>query len=77
MALGVVILEAIFVGITLVILSIGLTFVYKIIYPNAHSECKNWNKNYIMEISVFILGVATHLLYEVTGINRWYKNKKY
>lgn len=34
--------------------------------------CKDWNKNYIMEICLFLTGVVIHLLCEAVGINRWY-----
>lgn len=34
--------------------------------------CKEWNKFYVMEISLFLTGVAIHLLCEITGINKWY-----
>ena len=34
--------------------------------------CKEWNKNHIMEISLFLTGFILHLLCEYSGINRWY-----
>lgn len=34
--------------------------------------CKEWNKFYVMEISLFLTGVVIHLLCEITGINKWY-----
>ena len=34
--------------------------------------CKDWNKNYIMEISLFLTGFLTHLAFEFMGANKWY-----
>ena len=34
--------------------------------------CKNWNKNHIMELSLFITGFLIHILCEFTGLNKWY-----
>ncbi len=40
-------------------------------------SCHDWNKNHIMEISLFMTGFILHLLCEYSGINRWYcKNGK-
>lgn len=51
----------------LVVLLIGNMF--KVDLPK---ECKNWNKFYTMEISLFITGVLIHLFCEFSGINKWY-----
>ena len=34
--------------------------------------CKDWNKYYAMEISLFITGVLAHLICEFSGINKLY-----
>ena len=34
--------------------------------------CKDWNKNFVMEISLFLTGVFIHLFCEFTGVNAWY-----
>ena len=34
--------------------------------------CKDWNKNYVMEVCLFLTGCAVHILCEVTGLNGWY-----
>lgn len=34
--------------------------------------CDDWNKNYVMEISLFLTGVSVHLLCEYSGINKLY-----
>jgi len=36
--------------------------------------CKDWNKNYAMEMCLFLTGFIAHLLCEYTGINVWYCN---
>ena len=34
--------------------------------------CKDWNKNYVMEASLFVTGVLTHIIFELMGGNKWY-----
>lgn len=34
--------------------------------------CKDWNKNYSMEATLFLTGFFIHLFSEFTGINKWY-----
>jgi hypothetical protein len=64
-------IEAIVVGVITVLVSQIVT----IFYTN-HNElpeiCKSWNKNYVMEKSLFFIGFVTHLLCQVVGINKWY-----
>jgi len=33
---------------------------------------KQHNKNYLFELSLFLIGVSIHLFCEVTHINKWY-----
>ncbi len=46
--------------------------VSKIARVELPTECKDWNKYYVMEISLFITGCLIHLLCEVSGVNNWY-----
>jgi len=65
--------EAVIVGISLVITGNIVAFlVGKILSTNLPPVCKDWNKNYAMEISLFISGVVLHLFFEFTNINKWY-----
>jgi len=70
-----VIKEAIVVGIATVIIGqvVGFTF-SKLMKSEGsiHSECKKWNKNHIMEWSLFFTGVLIHLFCEYFGVNKWY-----
>jgi len=34
--------------------------------------CDDWNKNYVMEINLFLTGFIVHLLCEISGVNKWY-----
>jgi membrane protein YqaA with SNARE-associated domain len=36
------------------------------------NSCKDWNKNHIMESSLFVTGFLIHILCEHSGVNRWY-----
>jgi len=70
-----VIKEAIIVGIATVLIGqfVGFT-ISKLMNTKGslRSECKKWNKNHIMELSLFFTGVLIHLLCEYFGVNKWY-----
>ena len=69
-------IEAILVGIVLVVIGYLVTFIISKIYStNLPKICKKWNKNYIMEISLFFIGAFTHLFFELIGFNKWYCKK--
>jgi len=42
------------------------------VFFNQSGSKKDWNKNYAMEIALFLTGVFAHLFCEFSGINRWY-----
>lgn len=66
-------IEAIIVGIVTVVVGTGVAYVVgkfnKIDLP---SVCKKWNKNHVMEISLFFTGVVVHFLCEILKVNKWY-----
>jgi hypothetical protein len=67
------ILEALTVGVITVIVGFFVGFgVGKLFSSDLPKVCKKWNKNHVMEISLFITGALIHLLCEFSGINRWY-----
>lgn len=71
-----VISEGIIVGVVLVIIGFIILYVinntklYKIM--RLPEECKNWNKNHTMEITLFLIGFLTHIFFEITGLNKYY-----
>ena len=74
------IVEAILVGIMVVIIGNIVGFLLskiKTISPVTDAVCKDWNKYYIMEISLFVTGVFVHLLCELIGLNKWYCKNGY
>lgn len=72
------IIEGCVVGIVLVIIGIIITNLFKFIHNNNLPDvCKNWNKNYIMEINLFLIGFIAHMLFEMIGANKWYCNNGY
>ncbi len=71
-------IEAITVGLGLVIVGTIVSWVMsKISNTELPPVCKDWNKNYIMEISLFLTGVIAHFAFEFSGINRWYCKNGY
>ena len=71
-------IEALVVGILVVIFGTLASFLIgKFFSIDLPPACKDWNKNYVMEISLFVTGIVTHLICEAIGLNKWYcKNGK-
>tara|TARA_Y100000389_G_C17322634_1_gene443872 strand:- start:95 stop:367 length:273 start_codon:yes stop_codon:yes gene_type:complete len=70
---GGLILEAVLVGVVLVVVGTVVTYgVSKFSTSDLPPVCKDWNKNYMMELSLFATGVLTHLTFEVLGLNKLY-----
>ena len=71
-----VLIEAVVVGIVVVIMGTIVSYLlgnfFKVDLPPV---CDDWNKNYVMEISLFLTGVVSHLFFEFLGINKWYCKK--
>lgn len=71
--LKVLLLEAIFVGIITLCVGYISSFIIAGMYKqNLPEECKSWNKNYVMEKSLFLTGFLVHLICESLKINKWY-----
>lgn len=66
-------IEAVVVGVVVVIMGTLVTWLLGNTFSvDLPPVCKDWNKNYVMEISLFLTGVITHLVFEFAGINKWY-----
>ena len=67
------IIEAIVVGISIVISGTISSFIFSRFFKvELPPVCKEWNKNYVMEITLFFTGVFIHLIFELIGLNKWY-----
>tara|TARA_Y100000748_G_C15215258_1_gene379008 strand:+ start:142 stop:402 length:261 start_codon:yes stop_codon:yes gene_type:complete len=65
--------EAFFVGIAIVIMGTLVSGIFAYcMKSDLPPVCKDWNKNYIMEMSLFFTGFISHLLFEFIGLNKWY-----
>ena len=68
-----VFVEALMVGVIVVVVGTIVGFVVgKSMAVDLPPVCKAWNKNFIMEICLFLTGVIVQLGCEWTGINKWY-----
>jgi hypothetical protein len=66
-------LEACVVGVLTVIVGSVVGYLLGMLFSNNLPKiCKEWNKNHIMELSLFITGFIIHILCELSGINGWY-----
>ena len=66
-------IEAGVVGIATVIVGSLVGFILgKYFSTNLPAICKSWNKNHIMELSLFFTGFFLHLICEFSGVNKWY-----
>tara|TARA_B100000035_G_C21032170_1_gene569038 strand:+ start:3303 stop:3545 length:243 start_codon:yes stop_codon:yes gene_type:complete len=72
------VLEALVVGIMTVIFgTMSGALVGSFFKMSLPKICSDWNKFYIMEITLFITGVLIHLFCEYTMINKWYCKNGY
>ena len=70
--------EAVIVWIMVVVVGSGVGYlVGRVNSVDLPKVCKKWNKNHVMEISLFLTGVVLHLLCEISGINKWYTKNGY
>lgn len=65
-------IEAVVVGIITVVVGYIIIWILSYFNKDAKDINKEWNKNHIMELSLFLIGVSIHLLCEASGINSWY-----
>ena len=71
-------IESIAVGIiTVVVGTIAGLVVGKLFSSNLPKVCKKWNKNHVMEISLFLTGFTLHFLFELLGLNKYYCKEVY
>ena len=67
--------EASIVGIATIIVGSIVGFIIgKCFSINLPKICKSWNKNYIMELTLFFTGFFLHIICEYLKINKWYCN---
>jgi len=64
--------EAVVVGVVLVLIGLIIANILKMFDNNTPDNCKNWNDNFIMEKTLFLIGFFTHVFFEITGGNKWY-----
>ena len=65
--------EATFVGLLTVLAGyVGSTLIRPYFKIDLPEICKSWNKNHLMEASLFVTGFLLHLFLEFTGINKSY-----
>lgn len=65
--------EAVSVGILTVVVGTLVGYILGGLFStNLPKICKSWNKNHIMEISLFLTGFILHILCEYIGLNKWY-----
>ena len=74
---GTLFAEAVVVGFVLVIVGLMVGALLHLTIPSAidpqhQAFCEGWNKYHVMELSLFLTGVFAHLLFEATGVNKWY-----
>ncbi len=71
-------IEAFVVGIITLIVGYTISYLISVLFKNnLPPVCKDWNKNRVMEISLFLTGTVTHLLFDLLGGNKWYCKNGY
>jgi hypothetical protein len=65
--------EGVAVGIVVLVVGYIVGFVLgRLMSVDLPKACREWNKNYIMELSLFFTGFFTHIIFELLGFNNWY-----
>lgn len=69
-----VLFEALIIGLFVVLFGHLTSFLLKIFEsgPMLPEICKDWNRYYIMERTLFLVGFLLHLTFEYAGINKEY-----
>lgn len=63
-------IKATLIGLMIMFVGHIVSVIFKKYNNNVISdECKNWNKNYIMEKSLFTTGFIVSILYDIVNIN--------
>ncbi len=57
--------KAVLTGLVFVLLAIVLGHVFKNLKPELPKECEDWDKNYVMEVSLFFTGFVFRYLLEI------------
>ena len=66
-------IEGFYVGIIILFFGSLISFFFKIFYKKKlPKQCRNWNKYYIMEITLFLTGFLSHVFSEYVGLNKTY-----
>ena len=72
------VLEALVVGIIVIFIgNLSVYLVGKSFSVELPEICDTWNKYYTMEVSLFVTGFLTHVICELSGINKWYCGNGY
>lgn len=68
-------IEAFVVGIAAMVIGTGVGFALSqtpLAPKGLGTSDKDWNKYYVMEISLFLTGFLSHIIFEFAGANKWY-----
>ena len=71
-----VLIEALVVGLSTVVMGLIISAVIGgKMKPELPTECSQWNKYHMMEVSLFLIGFFLHIAYEAAGANEWYSRR--
>ena len=70
--------EATIVGFVVMVVGYCISCIIKLLWRRSiPTGCADWNKYHVMEISLFITGFVSHILFELLGLNKGYCKSGY
>lgn len=71
-----VLIEALVVGVVLLVVGYVVSFLVEPYFGvSLPTVCKSWNKKYVFEVTLFLSGFLTHIVFELLGANDMFCKK--
>ena len=70
-------LEAIVLGVITILLGLLFSIIFSFLNPDLPVQCKDWDKNYVMEAILFAIGFSLYYILNNNTIKNYLNNLMY